>query len=273
MTVTDDTGFVALTRAVSTRAGLALGAYKDKCVQRRIAVRMRACGVHTYGDYLTLLEQTPEELDRLTDALTINVTRFFRNAETWHAVRAIVLPALVRSPSSGLRAWSAGCSSGEEAYSLAVLAAQWLEERDDSRALDRLQIDATDIDRASLQRAQEGWYRHESTADVPPDLLTRHFAMEGTGFRVNEGLRSRVRVRRLDLNLQPPLRKDYDLILCRNVLIYFDRRTQERLFQVFDGALAPGGYLVLGKVEALFGAVRDRFTLVDARERIYRRCA
>ncbi|MBA3658311.1 MAG: protein-glutamate O-methyltransferase CheR [Gemmatimonadales bacterium] len=273
MTAIDESGFVALTRAVSTRAGLALGAYKEKCVQRRIAVRMRACGVHTYGDYLALLEQTPAELDRLTDTLTINVTRFFRNAETWHAVRAIVLPALGREPGSGLRAWSAGCSSGEEPYSLAVLAAQWLEEREDWPALGRLQIDATDIDRASLQRAEQGWYRPETVADVPPELLTRHFTMDGDGFRVNETLRSRVRVRRVDLNLQPPLRQDYDLILCRNVLIYFDRATQERLCRVFDGALAPGGYLVLGKVETLFGEVRDRFTLVDARERIYRRCA
>ncbi|HEY6947348.1 MAG TPA: CheR family methyltransferase, partial [Gemmatimonadales bacterium] len=123
MSAGDDAAFRALARRISQGAGLALDAYKDKCIRRRIAVRMRACGVHTYGEYESLLERTPGEYERLRDALTINVTRFFRNVETWERLAAGFLPGLW-TPAAAFRAWSAGCASGEEAYSLAILAAE-----------------------------------------------------------------------------------------------------------------------------------------------------
>jgi chemotaxis protein methyltransferase CheR len=106
---------------------------------------------------------------------------------------------------------------------------------------------------------------------LPADLAERYFEATGPCRRVVERARRRVIVRQLDLSAEPPPRLEYDLILCRNVVIYFDRAVQERVFQTFAGALAPGGFLVLGKVETLFGPARDRLTLVDPRERIYRR--
>jgi chemotaxis methyl-accepting protein methylase len=273
VTALDEAAFVELSRKISVGSGFSLSAYKDKCIRRRIAVRMRACGVHTYAEYDALLDNSPVEYERLRDALTINVTRFYRNAETWNLLRHELLPTLCNGRLAELRAWSAGCSSGEEPYTLAALIAERLERDGHSDLLQRVAIDATDIDRLSLERARAGRYRAEGLTEMPPELVRAYLEPEGLEYRVTERVRRRVFVRRLDLSSEPPPRTDYHLILCRNVVIYFDRPMQERLFQTFAGALAPGGLLVLGKVETLFGPARDRMTLVDPRERVYRRPA
>lgn len=268
----DEAGFADLTRKISRAVGLRLDAYKDKCLQRRIAVRMRACGVHTYADYMAVLDSRPGEYERLKDAITINVTRFYRNAETWNLLRDTLLKDLCETDGE-LRAWSAGCSSGEEPYTLAVLIADYLDRHGRADRLGLLTVDATDIDQECLERARAGRYRREAVADVPPELVGRYFENDGAGYRVVERVRSRVVVRQLDLSSQPPPRRHYHLILCRNVVIYFGRSTQERVFSTFAEALAPGGILVLGKVETLFGPARERLTLLDPRERVYRRIA
>jgi chemotaxis methyl-accepting protein methylase len=269
----DDAAFTELARQISLTSGFTVGAYKDKCIRRRIAVRMRACGVHTYDDYRALLSRSPGEYERLRDALTINVTRFYRNAETWNLLRRTVLPALFDQPRVEVRVWSAGCASGEEPYTLAMLAADLLDQAGRSGELSRLTIDATDIDRASLDRARAASYRIEGLAELPAELMRAYIEAAGDQRRVTERVRRRVQVRPHDLIRENPPRTDYDLILCRNVVIYFDRPMQERLFEAFTNALVPGGYLVLGKVETLFGVARDRLVLVDPRERVYRRPA
>jgi chemotaxis methyl-accepting protein methylase len=272
VTPTDDPGFAALARRISG-AGFAVEAYKDKCVRRRIAVRMRACGVHTYADYHALLDRSPTEYERLRDALTINVTRFYRNAETWNLLRRDLIPRLCAPVSGEIRVWSAGCSSGEEAYTIAILAAEHLDRTGRSGELDRVVVDATDVDRLSLERAEAARYRPENLTEMPPELVSRYLEPAGPELQIVARVRRRVFVRRVDLSSARPPRRDYHMVVCRNVLIYFDRPMQERLLQTFTDSLAPGGYLVLGKVETLFGAVRDRLLLVDPRERVYRRPA
>lgn len=267
----DEAEFAELARKLSRGAGVELEAYKDKCVRRRIAVRMRACGVHTYADYRAVLDRSPAEYDRLRDALTINVTRFYRNVETWNLIRNDLLPAICAGREGEIRAWSAGCSSGEEAYTLASLFAERFDRDGRPEQLQRVAIDATDIDRVSLERARAARYRAEGLAEMPPELVKAYLEPEGAGYRVAERVRRRVFVRQHDLSRKPPQRVGYRLICCRNVVIYFDRGTQERLFDDLAAALAPGGYLVLGKVEMLFGPTRDRLILVDPRERVYRR--
>ena len=269
----DDVAFAALTRKISREAGLSLDAYKDKCLRRRIAVRMRACGVNTFADYQTVLDGTPAEYERLREAITINVTRFYRNADTWELLRGGLLHEVCEGHGGEVRAWSAGCSSGEEPYTLAVLFADHFDRQGRPDRLGGVTVDATDIDRQCLELAQAGRYRREALADVPPHLAQRYFETDGDGCRVIERVRRRVVVRSLDLSTEPPPRRDYQLILCRNVVIYFERATQERVFLAFVQALAPGGILVLGKVETLFGPARDHLTLLDPRERVYRRTA
>jgi chemotaxis methyl-accepting protein methylase len=266
----DDAGFAAFTRELSVRTGVALDAYKPKCLARRVAVRMRACAVHTYDGYLDVLDRTPAELGRLHAALTINVTRFFRNPEAWAAL-APRLPELLERPGE-VRCWSAGCASGEEAHTLGILFAEAAERLGRPGLLERVRIDATDIDRESLERTRAGRYRESALTETPPHLVRRYLRADAGAFLVDDAVRARVRVHAHDLTRDPPL-PACDLVACRNVVIYFDRAMQERLFGAFVDALRPGGYLVLGKVETLVGPARERLELVDVRERIYRRPA
>jgi chemotaxis methyl-accepting protein methylase len=258
----DDRGFQALTEKVSRERGISCESYKEKCLRRRIAVRMRARGVHTYTDYARLLDRDAHEYQELLDALTINVTKFFRNAETWDALRPYLvgLWGARRREGELLRIWSAGCASGEEPYTIAVLLAEVL--GDDLR---RSFIDATDIDRLSLERTRQAQYPQAAFSEMPVHLKRRYFVDGRPVARVGDV----VRVLHHDLTREPPPRPVYDLIACRNVAIYLEREAQERLFETFATALAQGGVLVLGKVETLFGPARERLTLVDPRERIY----
>jgi chemotaxis methyl-accepting protein methylase len=266
----DEAAFAALTRKISREAGLTLAAYKDKCLRRRIAVRMRACGVKTYSDYQVVLDRTPAEYERLKDAITINVTRFYRNAETWNLLRGGLIREICQANDGEIRVWSAGCSSGEEPYTLTMLLADHLEQQGTPERLRHVTVDATDIDRQCLERARAGRYRREALTEMPAVWVERYFEQDGDECRVIERLRQRVHVRSGDLSNDPPPGHNYHLILCRNVVIYFERPAQERVFAAFAAALAPGGFLVLGKVETLFGAARDRLTLLDPRERVYR---
>jgi chemotaxis methyl-accepting protein methylase len=269
----EEAAFLSLTQKISREAGLSLEAYKDKCLRRRIAVRMRACGVQSYSDYEALLERNPAEYERLKAAITINVTRFYRNAETWNLLRDYLIQEICGVDYGEIRVWSAGCSSGEEPYTLAMLIADHLERQGTPERLRMVTVDATDVDRQCLERARTGRYRRDALADLPPGWAERYFELEGDECRVVERVRQRVVVRAADLSSDPPPRRNYHLILCRNVVIYFGRSTQERVFATFADALAPGGLLVLGKVETLFGPARDQLTLLDPRERVYRRAA
>ena len=253
-TAPQERAFAALTEKISRERGVSCGSYKDRCLKRRIAVRMRARSVHTYEDYAKVLDQDAREYQELLDALTINVTKFFRNVETWNALRPY-LDALARARPR-LRVWSAGCASGEEPYTIAVLLAEV--------AVPGV-IDATDVDRLSLERTRQAKYPEAAFSEMPASLKRRYFR-DGQPL---EPVRELVRVRAHDLTREPPPEPPYDLIVCRNVVIYFERQAQERLFQVFVDALAPGGVLLLGKVETLFGPARERLKLVDPRERIY----
>jgi chemotaxis methyl-accepting protein methylase len=271
MTPSEDAAFASLARQISQGAGVALDAYKDKCIRRRIAVRMRACGVHTYADYQALLTRTPIEYQRLRDVLTINDTRFYRNPDTWKLLRQELIPSLCAQVTGAIRIWSAGCASGEEAYTTAVLFAEHFDRIGQPERLESVTVDATDIDRECLERARSAQYRREALTDMPAELVQGYFQQAGLEYRVQPRVQRRVLVEQLDLNRDAPIRSDYHLLLCRNVVIYFDRPMQERLFLLFSQALAPGGYLVLGKVETLFGVARERLTLLDPRERVYRR--
>ena len=265
----DERAFKALTQQISRARGLACGSYKDRCLRRRIAVRMRARGVHTYDEYCRVLDTDPHEYDLLLDALTINVTKFFRNLETWQAL-APRLAALWTERAGQVRVWSAGCASGEEPYTVAVALAEAARQRGQETLLERVRVDATDIDRASLERTRAAAFPEAAFSEMPPELTRRYFTAEPPRHPV-PALQRIVRVHKHDLTSQPPPAPPYDLIVCRNVVIYFDRPLQERLFETFTDALAPGGILVLGKVETLFGPARQRLVLEEPRERIYRR--
>ena len=264
-----DAGFAALTAKIARERGFGCASYKEKCLRRRIAVRMRARGVHTYHDYSCVLDSDGAEYDRLLDALTINVTKLFRNFETFAAVAERVIPMLWEREEP-LSVWSAGCSSGEEPYSIAALFHRHAELVGRVGELpQRVRVLGSDIDARCLQAAERGQFEEGDFADTPAELRTRYFDSRPP-FTIDADVKRLVRFEHRDLLAQQPPAGPHHLIFCRNVLIYFDRATQERLFDAFRRALAPGGFLVLGKVETLLGDARTKFVPVDARERIYR---
>jgi chemotaxis methyl-accepting protein methylase len=275
----EELAFRALTDQITRARGICCGAYKDRCLKRRIAVRMRARGVHTFGDYSRVLEHDAHEYDLLLDALTINVTKFFRNPETWAAL-APFLGERWQVRQGAVVAWSAGCASGEEPYTVATALAETARLTQTLEWLPRARVIATDIDRVSLERARAARYPASAFTEMPADLVRRWLeppAADGHRAPV-AAVRERVAVQRHDLTRERPPHPGprggaLDLITCRNVVIYFDRATQERLFREFADALAPGGLLLLGKVETLLGPAREMLHLENARERIYRRPA
>jgi chemotaxis methyl-accepting protein methylase len=266
----DDEGFRALSDKIAHDRGFGCASYKERCLRRRIAVRMRATGVHSYHDYVRVLDADASEYDRLLDALTINVTKLFRNWDTYQAIARHVIPELWSLPADPLRVWSAGCSSGEEPFSLAALFHRHAASLGQEARLSRVRILGTDIDRDSLAAADRAGFTEAAFADTPPELRRRYFSPDPPHTVVPE-VRRLARFERLDLLSDPPPPAGQHLIACRNVIIYFDRTSQERLFERFHASLVPGGFLVLGKVETLLGPARTLFTPIDARERIFRR--
>jgi chemotaxis protein methyltransferase CheR len=267
----DDRWFRMLTDKVFRERGFGCASYKERCLRRRIAVRMRARGVHTYEDYARVLDGDALEYERLIDALTINVTRLFRNREVYAALASRVVPEIWARPWPRLRIWSAGCSSGEEAYSLAAVVHRYAVDVGATGAVGRVDILGTDVHEPSLEAAGEGAYPESALEEVPPEVRAAYFGGDGPPYRVSPDLRRLVRFQVNDLLRDPAPGASFALIACRNVLIYFDRASQERLFEHFHAALAPGGFLVLGMVETLFGDARRRFATVDARARIFQR--
>lgn len=250
--------------------------YKPQVLRRRIAVRMRACDVETYPDYVRILDTDRREYARLLDVLTVNVTRFFRDAPTYEALANVVVPALWTECNDAIRVWSAGAASGEEAYSLAALFHEEARHREELHRLGRVRIVGTDIDRASLLAAARAEYPPSAFREAPRELLDRLFprtddARAGETRTVSTRVRALVDVQRRDLLRDTPPAARFDLIACRNVIIYLDRAAQEQLVATLHAALRPGGYLVLGRAEMLLGPVRARFVPVVARERIFRR--
>jgi chemotaxis methyl-accepting protein methylase len=264
--------FDQLTRKISADRGFGCASYKEKCLKRRIAVRMRARGVHTYEEYAQILDSDAAEYDRLLDALTINVTKLFRNWDVYASMAASVIPALWHRETDEIRVWSAGCSTGDEPYSLAILFHRHAATTGMLSQLSRVRILGTDIDRQCLAAADRGEFDEGDFADTPDDLRRRYFSPE-VPFVVSPAARALVRFERRDLLSEaPPIENGrFDLIICRNVLIYFDRETQERLFHTFHEALAPGGYLVLGKVEAMFGRASSLFRPLSSRHRVFQK--
>ena len=232
---------------------------------------MRAKGARTFSDYAGILDTDRVEYDRLVETLTINVSKFFRNPETFACLATRVIPELWTSKSPLIRVWSAGCATGEEPYSVAVLCREHALVTGDTARLDRVRIIGSDVDQDAVSSASKGRYPSASFTDAAPAVVEKYFPLEHGMHTVAPEIRKLVAFEKRDLleGGGPPGR--FHLILCRNVIIYFTRETQERLFDGFHDLLLPGGFLVLGKVETLLGKSRELFAPVSSRERIFRR--
>jgi chemotaxis protein methyltransferase CheR len=239
-----------------------LHAGKEGLVKTRLSRRLRALGLDSIRTYLRHVanDASGEEVAELVDVLTTNKTSFFREAQHFDFLRAQVLPALASSGRAP-RFWSAGCSTGEEAYTLAMVLCEAMPE---ARARE-VRILATDISARVLDEARTGLYSAARVQEVQPALRQKYFARASAStpeFKVAPRLQEMVRVAQLNLMDAWPMRGPFDAIFCRNVMIYFDRPTQERLVQRFWELLPPGGYLFVGHSESLT-ALEHRFEYVQ----------
>lgn len=240
--------FQAIGRIVKQHAGVDLHDGKEELVRSRVSRRLRALELPDFRAYLAYLEQHREqELVELLDVVTTNKTHFFREAQHFDFLQRTFCGS---PPTAPLRFWSAGCSSGEEPYSLAMLLAEQLPAVH-ARAV---RILATDISRPVLQRAHAARYRLSESTGLEAARVSKHCTREpGDVIEVKPELRAVVRFARLNLMERWPMRGPFHAILCRNVMIYFDRPTRERLVERFRQLLAPGGYLLVGHSESLSG--------------------
>lgn len=271
-----DAGFRDLLEQVTRDRGFACAQYKVGFLRRRVSVRMRARGIADYATYARCLRGDGVEYDRLMDALTINVTRLYRDAEVWDAFASELLPKLWSRRPAGLDVWSVGCSSGEELYTLAALLHQHAVATGNERRLSSTRIIGTDIDAAALRAARAGSYAESAFQEMPSDLRQRYFAADTAPkarghLTAAAELRALVRIARRDLILEDAPAEGVDLIACRNLLIYLNRAAQESAFRRFHGALAPQGILILGKAETILGPARQLFAPVHRRSRIFQK--
>ncbi|MFB6109203.1 MAG: protein-glutamate O-methyltransferase CheR [Haloplanus sp.] len=266
--MTDTTDASAVYSYLEERLGFQTSYYNEDYLDRRLTARMRRTGDESATAYLDRLESDEQERAALLDALSINVTEFFRNPEVWTALRDYLRD--LTGSRNRVRVWSAACSDGREPYSVAMLAVA-----DDEIQTDSLSITATDIDEDALERARSATYESTRTTDVAEELAflddpERVVDRDGDTFRVGEAARRLVTFDRHDL-IDGSARADFDVVLCRNLLIYIDRSYKQPIFETLAGSLREGGYLVLGMTETLPRSFRDEFDPAAKRRRIYRK--
>lgn len=261
-----DDGFRRLLDYVEDSLSFATSSYNDAYLDRRISARMRRRGIDGYDAYQSLLTEDTEEQRALLNSLSVNVTSFFRNPEVWDALREVLAEL---AENGRVRVWSAACSDGREAYSLAMLA------HDDDRIdPSTVSILGTDIKPEILRAARAGEYHASETNDVAEQLAPlsgndQYVERDGDVYRVSEDVKSLVSFRRHDLVQERPP-DTFDLVVCRNLFIYINSEAKQAIFHTLGSALSPNGYLTIGMTETVPPSCRDWFEPVEKRLRIYR---
>ncbi|HKD94639.1 MAG TPA: CheR family methyltransferase [Gaiellaceae bacterium] len=261
-----DPKFEQLLEFVRDERGFDYTGYRRPTLMRRFEKRMQAVGADDWDAYKAYLDEHPEEFVELFNTILINVTGFFRDAETWELVATEVIPRLLadRQDDAAIRIWSAGCASGEEPYTVAMLLAEALGEDDFRR---RVKIYATDVDDDALAEARDATYTTKQLEKVPADLRERYFQQSNHGLAFRNDLRRTVIFGRNDLHRDPPISR-VDLLVSRNTLMYFGPELQQRILANFYFALNRGGFLVVGKAEALQSG-RNFFVPYNLKRRVF----
>lgn len=261
----NDTDFLELTATIQRLLGIQCGNYKVDYIKRRIASRMNALRITGYPEYQAFIISHREERDLLKNALTINVTKFLRDPEVFEIIKKDIFPAIYRQKKR-FRIWSAGCSSGEEPYTLAILLTEMKVLNKDMDPL----IYATDIDEGVLKKAKEGIYDKSALENLSEYQVRRHFTLLPDGrYEVKPHLREFVRFSWHDLMKGVPVSRYLDMISCRNVTIYFTEKQKDDLVQMFHSGLSPGGYYVMGMSEYLGKEVESLFISYRPLQKIF----
>ena len=230
-------------KAVFDMTSIDLNAYKEKQMKRRIDTLINKNGITTYDKYVQLLKTDKVHFEEFVNYLTINVSEFYRNPEQWELLDKQIFPELIKKFGRNLKIWSAACSTGDEPYSLVMALSRHL-------PLNQIKIIATDIDKQVIAKAKVGLYNEKSLAGVPEDLKKKYFTQVGPSYQISNEIKSRVEFKEHNL-LKDLYPSDCNLIVCRNVLIYFTEEAKEEIYKKFQKALAPGGILFIGSTEQI----------------------
>lgn len=267
-----DEAFDTLLEFVEAELSFATSHYNESYLDRRVSSRIRRSGAEGYAEYLEVLRNDPDEQEALLDALSINVTGFFRNPDVWEGIRDVLRTLAEQNAERNERihAWSAACADGREPYSLSMLA-----HADPVVDESAVHILATDISEAALETARAGVYEDSRTTDIDDQLsvlrdYTRFVDRTNGTFRVRDRVKRSVTFERHDLINDDP-KSNFDLVICRNLFIYIDNEHKKPMLETIAESLRPGGYLVIGKAETIPPSLKSVFTVCDGRLRIYRR--
>jgi chemotaxis protein methyltransferase CheR len=261
----EDVAYQKMKKLLHETVGLDFNGYRDEYLKRRFAIRLRATGTHTYRRYVRYLQKNPCEYNLVIDNLVINYTTFFRDKDVYVYLEKTVLPRLFKS--NEVRIWSAGCATGEEPYSLAILIHKLLGTKLSSY---KVKIYASDLDEDALDKAVKAEYSRKQLNGTDDALIGKYFSKDGGSYQVKDSVKQLVSFEKHDL-MKPSLHNGFDLILCRNVMIFFSRESQQLVHMHFHNALREGGYLVIGKAEVLSGEPSEKFSCTDINSRVYQK--
>ncbi|MBN1157087.1 protein-glutamate O-methyltransferase CheR [Candidatus Woesearchaeota archaeon] len=246
--------------------------YRDAFIMRRVESRLRINKINSYWEYIRILEGNDEEKDKLFNEFAINVSNFFRDKSVFEAISGKVLPAIVNAKAKDddktVKIWSAGCCSGEEVYSVAILLKEFLGKR---MSAFNIMLFATDIDANAIEKAKEGVYEVDELRETKKDYVAKYFKKEEDEniYKISEDIKKMVNFNVGDI--KGIKQKNLDLVLCRNTVIYFSQQTKNQLYLDIYNSLNQGGFFVMGRTETLTGDAAKLFKVVDVAERIYQK--
>lgn len=232
-----------LKKAVYDLTKIDLNAYKEKQMKRRIDTLIAKHKIDGYDKYVQVLKTDSVKFEEFVNYLTINVSEFYRNVEQWEILDKEIIPELIKKYGKRLKIWSAACSTGDEPYSLVMAFSRHL-------PLEQIKILATDIDKQVIAKAKTGLYSEKSIENVPQDLKDKYFTKVGNSYQISEKIKERVEFKQHNL-LKDPYPADCNIIVCRNVLIYFTEEAKEDIYRKFHEAISPSGILFIGSTEQI----------------------
>lgn len=247
-------GYEQFVEGIKRKTGIDLALYKEAQMKRRLTSLYEKKGYANFVDFLRAVETDRDMMNEFLDRMTINVSEFYRNGKRWEVLQKKIFPRLLQN-NRRLKIWSAACSTGEEPYSLVMVLAQYL-------PLSQIQVMATDLDDNAIAKAKRGVYPERSLTEVPADSKAKYFEKEGEFYRVKDEIKRCVTFKKHNL-LKDTYDSNHDLIVCRNVMIYFTEEAKDQIYQNFSKALKPGGVLFVGSTEQIFSPARYQFEVED----------
>lgn len=246
--------YIKFVDSIKKKTGIDLAAYKEAQMRRRLTSLYEKKGYKNFGEFYQALDSNRDLLNEFLDRMTINVSEFYRNAKRWDILQTKIFPKLLGT-NKRLKIWSAACSTGEEPYTIAMVLSNHV-------PLSQIAIHATDLDENAIQRAKVGIYPERSLAEVPTDMKNKYFENQTPFYKMSDSVKKSVTFKKHNL-LKDTYDKNFDLIVCRNVMIYFTEEAKDQIYQNFSNSLKPGGVLFVGSTEQIFNPGKYGFETED----------